>query len=127
MLSVCKTFEFAYAHKLPNHSGKCKNLHGHQGTLEIEIIDSLELRRDFPNDISSEGMIIDFYDLKSMVNSYIIDELDHHYLNDVLDVVPTSENIVMWIVGKLTGIFGPSLIRVRVYESPSSWAEWKKE
>ena len=39
MLSVTKIFEFAYAHSLPDCPGKCKNPHGYDCTLEIEVTD----------------------------------------------------------------------------------------
>ena len=129
MITVCKQFEFAYAHCLPNHEGLCKRLHGHSGSLEVEITDTPEFRRNYPENESNEGMIIDYSDLKRIVNENVISVLDHSYLNDIfpLDMRPTSENIVKWIVSRLTLIFGPSLVRIRIYESPSSWAEWKND
>ena len=122
MLSVTKKFEFAYAHYLPKHKGKCINLHGHTGTLEVELIktNTSEQLCDY------DGMIIDFGDMKRLVNEAVIDKLDHRYLNDLLEV-PTAENLVEWIVKELINVFGYSLQRVRVYETPTSYAEWRSD
>ena len=104
MLSITKIFEFAYAHSLPNHKGKCKNLHGHSGILEIEITDS---PLDFMSDY--DGMILDFGDLKEIVNREVIDKLDHTYLNDFIPI-PTAENITKWIKNVLVVFFGDGLV-----------------
>jgi len=121
MLSVTKKFDFAYAHKLLGYDGKCKNLHGHTGHLEVELI-STETTEKLCN---YNGMIIDFGDLKRLVNETVIDKLDHHYLNDFIEI-PTAENMVEWVVAELHNVFGYSLQRVRIYETPTSYAEWKR-
>jgi 6-pyruvoyl-tetrahydropterin synthase len=72
---------------------------------------------------SSEGMVIDFDDLK--VAWAPLDEyLDHRLLNDVLDV-PTAERIAMHIFGLLSSSLpGTQHLRsVRVWETPTSYAE----
>ena len=119
MLTVTKKFDFCYGHSLPDYNGKCRNQHGHNSTLEIEIGSKHPLPVDY------DGMIIDFGNIKTIVNREIIDALDHRYLNDIIRV-PTAENIVRWIVEILSGIFKDGLIRVRLYETNDSYAEWKK-
>ena len=121
MLSITKIFEFAYAHTLPNYAGKCKNLHGHNASLEIEITPSPE---DFPT--SYEGMVFDFGDLQKIVGREVIDKLDHTYLNDLIPI-PTAENTVLWIRDSLIDYFGEGLVRVRMYETSNSYAEWRRE
>jgi len=121
MLSITKIFEFAYAHSLPNHKGKCKNTHGHNCQLEIEITES---PLDFMSDY--DGMILDFGDLKGIVNKEVIDKLDHTYLNDVIPI-PTAENMALWIRDSLIDFFGGGLVRIRVYETSTSYAEWRKD
>lgn len=120
MLSVTRKFEFAGAHYLPNHPGKCQNLHGHTWKVEVEIMG--QVKKD-------TGMIIDFGDMKEKINP-IIETFDHKCLNKVLeawgvDVPPTAENLVMIFVTVLTKDF-LNLCRVRIYESDDSYAEWKK-
>ena len=121
MLSVTKKFEFAYAHFLPKHKGKCINLHGHGGVLEVELIKT----KTTDQLCDYEGMIIDFGDMKRLVNEAVIDKLDHQYLNDLMEI-PTAENLVWWVVIELENVFGYSLQRVRIYETPNSYAEWKR-
>lgn len=126
MLSVTKIMEFEAAHCLPNHKGKCKNLHGHTYRLEVEIGNKQDI-------IDDEGMIIDFGDVKKAVLEIVDDNLDHTYLNDFFTVPPTAENMVMWIVEQLQEKIGKSircsnysyLTRVRLWETSNSYAEWR--
>ena len=47
------------------------------------------------------GWIMDFGDIKAAF-APIYDQLDHHYLNDVVGLEnPTSENLALWIWQKL--------------------------
>lgn len=117
-ITVTKRFEFAYAHHLPEYNGKCANLHGHTGILEVEIGQFLQLG-------SYEGMIIDFGELKRIVEEEIIKYFDHAYLNELISR-PTAENMVSWVVEKLDNVFGQALKRIRIYETPDSYAEWKR-
>ncbi len=120
MLSVTKIFEFCYGHWLPNYDGKCANLHGHNCVLEVEVTKSDSIVTSY------QSMIIDFGDLKASVTSLVIDKIDHKCLNDIAGLeIPTAENMVLWIVKKLSPVFGDGLIRVRVYETSNSYAEWK--
>ena len=66
--SIIKKFSFAAAHRLIEtvpQGHPCSNLHGHNYECEIEIV---------TKEVS--GMIIDFSDLKKIINSGI-DEWDH--------------------------------------------------
>lgn len=67
---VSKEFNFCYGHILPNHPGKCKNLHGHNGKLIVSI---------WGIPMSESGMVIDFGDLKLIVNT-IVEKLDHAFI-----------------------------------------------
>lgn len=122
-ISVCKTFQFDAAHFLPNYEGKCKNLHGHTWLLEVEV--SLMLPFDLISEGPKQGMVIDFGDLKEVVQREVIDKLDHTLLNDVIEN-PTAENILLWIE-RVLGSFGEELCvtRLRLYETPGSFAELK--
>lgn len=121
-LSVTKRFMFCYGHFLKDHKKKCKNLHGHNSNLEVEVEGGGIKNTDYPN------MIIDFSELKKIVEKEVVDVLDHQFLNDVLNTdYPTVEYITVWVVKKLKPIFGDSLIRVSVSETDDSRAEWKKE
>ena len=122
MLTVTKRFEFAYAHSLPEYSGKCKQLHGHNAILEVEVsgppIGSSKVY---------DTMIVDFGDLKTIVNREVLDVLDHRMLNEIPGLeVPTAESMALWIWTKLEAVFGVGLERVRVHETFNSYAEIKR-
>src|SRR5690349_13980098 len=59
---VTKVIEFAYGHRLLEHGGKCRYLHGHNGIAEVDI-DSEQLDR--------LGMVIDFGDINEVVKKWI--------------------------------------------------------
>lgn len=122
MLTVTKKFEFCYGHFLPGYHGKCKEQHGHNATLEVEVSGTgkLALPKHY------EGMVIDFSDIKHFVNGLIIDVFDHKNINNFIKI-PTAENMVVWIVQQLRQSFGQDLVRVRLYETNDSYAEWRKE
>jgi len=113
MLRVCKTFRFDAAHYLPNYEGKCKRMHGHTWTLEVEV----------SGDVKEDGMVVDFAKLKDVVNHRAISFLDHTLLNDLVPT-PTCENILSWIWENLEDWVEPAkLTRLRLYETPDSFAE----
>ena len=116
--SVCKIFSFESAHYLPGYKGKCSNLHGHHWTLEVGV--SGPVNKD-------SGMVIDFAELKSIVNQVVIDRLDHTCLNDLelpFSKTPTCENLLEWIATRLNWDRGPEVVcRLRLYETPDSFAE----
>ena len=124
MISICKKFEFTAAYRLMYHDGKCHNLHGHTYQLEVEVTGSV------CGEGPKFGMIMDFSSLKEIVNEEIIDRLDHTDLNESLPtgVYPTAEAMVEWMSRVLQGRLLHSninLIRVRLYETPTSYAEWR--
>lgn len=117
MMSVTKIFEFAAAHHLPGHEGKCANVHGHTYTVEVEFMRTAGI-------LSQKGMVIDFDEVSEQCKP-VIDALDHRDLNAIMPM-PTAENIAEWLAEKLGMIFTGEVevIRVRVWESPRSYAEW---
>lgn len=68
-------FQFAAAHRLPEHDGPCATLHGHTWRGELTVVAPLDERT---------GMAMDFSDLKRVVDGVVP---DHQYLNDVVPVV----------------------------------------
>ena len=126
MICICRTFTFEAAHHLPNYKGKCSRPHGHGFKLEVEVSGRINEK-----DVSEKGMIMDFGILKKMVNDYIIDQVDHTYLNDKMKN-PTAENTVMEIKGILSEHiastdFHINLERIRLYETENSYAEWRRD
>ncbi len=83
---LSKDFKFDAAHNLIHYHGKCEKLHGHTYRLRVVV----EGRPD------SEGMIIDFIELKQIVKDRVISRLDHAYINDII-TQPSAENIALWV------------------------------
>jgi 6-pyruvoyltetrahydropterin/6-carboxytetrahydropterin synthase len=113
-MELTKIFEFDAAHQLPNYDGKCANLHGHRWKLEVTIEGEPDTK---------SGMIVDFKDLKKIVNDQVIEVLDHHCLNDLIEN-PTAEEIIRWIWTKL--IASGDLKRLRLWESATSHVTLEK-
>jgi 6-pyruvoyltetrahydropterin/6-carboxytetrahydropterin synthase len=145
MLSVTKIFEFAYGHCLPNHPGLCKNFHGHNCKLEVEFARGYVVqqrddstRLTFESDsTNNDGMVVDFGDIKKILQP-TIEQLDHQNLNEVMSQLyfpPTAENMCLFfrdhINAKLLAMYPNGtplrLIRVRCYETSTSYAEWKMD
>ncbi|HPD97269.1 MAG TPA: 6-carboxytetrahydropterin synthase QueD [Synergistales bacterium] len=107
-----KDFSFDAAHKLEKYHGKCEALHGHTYRFQV----TLEGRPD------SEGMIMDFIELKKIVGDRVLSRLDHSYLNEIIPQ-PTAENIGLWIWSELESEIlreNCCLWSVQVWETPSS-------
>ncbi len=87
---IRKQFRFEAAHVLPHHPGKCSRLHGHSYRLEVAVAGPLQ------DAGPSQGMVLDFDELASVVESAVIERLDHSSLNDLLPN-PTAEHIAQWV------------------------------
>ena len=124
-MKICRIFHFSSAHTLPNHEGKCWQLHGHNYKLEVEL-KGPTLFSDGP----SKGMLIDFKDLDDMIKGLIIEDLDHKYLNDIVGN-PTAENLILWIIHRLRTMttLGNSIrfYRIRLWENHKSYVEVGEE
>jgi len=123
MVSICRRFEFHAAHHLPFHQGKCKNIHGHSYFLEVEV--SGDIQKKGP----ASGMVTDFGILKEIVNTHVVELLDHQDLNKIW-MTPTAEamvqDIAVWLEPPLEK-FNLSIERVRLYETSNSYAEWRNK
>jgi 6-pyruvoyltetrahydropterin/6-carboxytetrahydropterin synthase len=82
--------------------------------------------------------MIDFGDIKDIWKNEIEIFLDHRYLNDTLPPMnTTAENMVVWIFEKMAEALkredrqnqylGARVEFVRLYETPTSYAEAKRE
>lgn len=121
--SITKIFTFDSAHFLPGHKGKCANVHGHTYRLEVTVA-----RKNASLAVggSSDGMVIDFADLKDIVNTEIIEKVDHKLLNDVYDFRTTSENLGGFFYRTLEHKLSPydvEVVKLRLWESPTSYVE----
>lgn len=138
--TVCKQFSFDAAHRLLNHDGKCANEHGHTYKLEVFV-------RGVVNDITKhpkQGMVVDFYDISTVWKESLEPYLDHQNLNESIGPmigITTAENMATWILDKFStalnarliaeaaeqdepvSIFVPELFKVRLWETPTGYAE----
>ena len=128
--SVTRRFEFCAAHFLPDYEGKCKDLHGHNYVLEVEVGHDIQNHYDTPqrqDNWSYEGTIVDFSELKHFVEVHVIDHIDHKVLNDVFSdsyMPPTAENMCRWIWDCLDDYqFKGKIQRIRVWETSNCYAE----
>ncbi len=133
MMKIAKEFHWEMGHRLPDHFGLCKNIHGHSYKMIVE----------FEGELDEQGMVIDFYDVEKIINP-IIEKLDHAFmvkdddkltleflekLNSkkvVINFFTTVENICKYISEKIIKSNLPDNIEnviVRVYETSEDYAE----
>ena len=136
-------------HRVPNHSSKCRHMHGHRYRWEAELEGDVVTTRG----VSEEGMLIDFSEVSKILNTHIHDVVDHAFLvfegdevavealkmmetehrTVILPFIPTAENLAKWafeqVESHISSSYGNSLIlrAFHVRETPKSWASWYKE
>lgn len=139
MISVTKIFNFEMAHALYNYEGPCANIHGHSYILHV----TLKSATGGKNELTPPGFIMDFKDLKEIVNSKVIALLDHklvlslEYVNSLepntsfnnlfqFGTEPTAENLLLFISKELTASLPSevSLHSLKLFETNNSYAEW---
>lgn len=134
-MKIAKEFHWEMGHRLPEHFGLCKNIHGHSYKMIVE----------FEGELDEQGMVIDFYDVEKKI-APIIDELDHAFMvkdddmialdfleklnskKNVVSFESTVENICKYISDQIIKSNLPKNIQyitVRVYETAEDYAEEK--
>ncbi|MFM7016054.1 MAG: 6-pyruvoyl trahydropterin synthase family protein [Bacteroidota bacterium] len=143
MVTLNKIFTFDMAHALEHYPGKCRHIHGHTYILHVSVNGEILNKPGAPLD----GMIADFTDIKQWVKGEVIDVFDHalvlrqnsEHANMnwseqnwtriiITPYQPTCENIMLDIRDRLNKKIpsGLELVQLRLYETPTSYAEWKK-
>jgi len=144
MIRVTKQFHFEMAHALFGYNGPCKNIHGHSYRLSVCIKGPVIHDNQDPKN----GMVLDFSDLKKMVQSAVIDEFDHALVLNAdsphkeiqvnkalfeklifVNYQPTCENLIIEIANRLRKVLPSQLIlhHLKLNETASSFAEWYLE
>jgi 6-pyruvoyltetrahydropterin/6-carboxytetrahydropterin synthase len=141
---VRKEVQLDMAHRVPNHKSKCRNLHGHRYKVEAVFSGPLE------ENGSSEGMVIDFGDIKNWMMATIHNPYDHGSMfwdqdpageslsilgsmngwnMHFVEFIPTAENLAKFWYDRLDAYIGAMdrqrgmcLDYVRVFETPTSVA-----
>lgn len=132
MVYVTRKSHFSASHRLFNPTfsdeqneqifDKCNNLrgHGHNYVLEVTV-------KGYPD--PSTGYVIDLKQLRDIIESEIVDKVDHKHLNYDVEflegIIPTAENIaiVFWSILEKsipTGI----LHSVKLFESDNNFVEY---
>ncbi len=134
MIQITRRLEFDAGHRVLGHEGKCRHIHGHRYAAEITIqgpgLDSL-------------GRVIDFGVVKAVVGDWIDKHWDHNLLLNSKDPLlfgpldeervpylfggnPTAENMARELWQVATNLLASNLqvIRVRIYETPSCYADF---
>ncbi len=140
---ITKEIEIDMGHRVPNHKSECRNFHGHRYKIEVGVDDKVCVI----NELSDEGMVIDFGDLKQIMIDVIDKFYDHSlilyekdewvsYFDDmrdsgmkinIVDFIPTVENLTRHWFEVLMPILEVSKIRlhhVKVWETPTSTATY---
>lgn len=116
---LTKTFRFEASHQLIGHDGRCSRLHGHSWIGKI-VVEGPALHQSGPK----KGMLVDYGDIKVAVQSLVDDYLDHHHLNETLEMdSPTSELIAKWIYDQLYDKI-PGLAMIVVEETCTSSCQY---
>ena len=141
LLRLTKRFTFEMAHALPAYQGKCHNIHGHSYKLFVTVEGEPSLAEGSPN-----GMVLDFGNIKEIVQQRIVDHYDHALVlprqvtnsnpsNQELggfaakiiwvDFTPTTENLLIHFAQLLADAFPEDtrLYSLKLYETESSCAE----
>jgi 6-pyruvoyltetrahydropterin/6-carboxytetrahydropterin synthase len=110
--------------------GRCanRNGHGHNYTLEVTVAGE-------PDPVT--GFVVDLKWLKDVMEREVLEDWDHRHLNletpefAVAKLIPTTENLAIaaWkrLEPSVTAAGGPRLSRVRIYETPEIFAEYRGE
>jgi 6-pyruvoyltetrahydropterin/6-carboxytetrahydropterin synthase len=143
-MQITTRLEFDSGHRIPCHKSQCRNLHGHRYAIEITLSGDIIQQEGS----SEQGMVMDFSDVKSIAREVLVDVWDHAFLvykNDtvildflntleghktvVMNTVPTAENLAAEAFRILNASYQDNygnhlrLERVRLYETPNSWAD----
>lgn len=143
-MQITTRLEFDAGHRIPDHKSQCRNLHGHRYALEITLSGDIISQKE----VSENGMVMDFSDVKKIARESVVDVWDHAFLvfkddKVVLDFlnslpnhktvifpcVPTAENMAAEAFKILKDEYKDTygnhlkLEQVRLYETPNSWAD----
>jgi len=81
VLTISRTIEFDAGHRVPNHDGQCCNPHGHRYRVVLTVAGHLDTENGSP----SEGMVLDFGFLKTLLMRHVHSVLDHGFIVHVGD------------------------------------------
>ncbi len=141
-IRITKIFTFETGHALYGYNGKCKNIHGHSYKLAVTVIGKPIIEEG----AAKLGMVIDFGDLKKIVQEEIVNSFDHATVFNkntphidlakelikldhnviLVDYQPTSENMVIDFANKIKTRLPENikLFSLKLQETDTCHAEW---
>ena len=144
MFYITKIFHFEAAHALNGYDGKCRNIHGHSYEMRINV-KGMPLNE--PGN-PKNGIVIDFHDLKNIVNQEVIEKFDHSFIignnmpKDFVEITkqnfdkvvelpyqPTTENMLADFAQRIKSRLPQhvELYSVTLQETRDNIAEWREE
>ena len=143
-IEITRRLEFDAGHRIPNHEGHCRHIHGHRYVIEVTLLGDVLKHQGYADD----GMVLDFGDIKKLTNELIVSKWDHAFLvakedqslvnflgsipdhkTVILEAIPTVENLAQTAFSILEPVFKNNfsgrlnLSRLRLYETPNCWAD----
>ncbi|MFY1633628.1 6-pyruvoyl trahydropterin synthase family protein [Solwaraspora sp. WMMB335] len=121
MYRIGKAFTFEAGHWLTGlpDGHRCARQHGHSYIVEVVLASPT---------LTDPGFVVDFGELAPL-KDHLDQAFDHRVLNDVVPVVPTSENLARvvfeWCAAKLTLPHDAVVESVRIRETAATWAEYR--
>lgn len=144
-VELTRKFTFEAAHALEGYDGLCRQIHGHSYKLYVTVSGTPSTDPADPK----LGMVIDFSELKRMVNEQIVDRLDHAlvvrqgaYVPELLEAMrgaweriielpyqPTCENMVVDFAERITVQLPDrvKLAEIKLYETENSSATYRPQ
>lgn len=115
--------DFSSSHQLRHYEGKCENMHGHNFSVEVDVVGE---RLD-----PKLGLLMDFKELKRLLK-IVTDELDHKHLNNLpafAEQNPSSELLAQYVFRRMRDLLADHPVRlaqVMVSEKDSSRAYYSE-
>jgi len=133
MIKCTRKFHFDAAHRIIEHKGKCRDLHGHRYVMEVSFASEKT---------DSMGMVIDFGTVKEILGTWIDENFDHNTILSIKDSQlgeyihsitgqkiyymednPTAENIALHLLNdicpKLFVECGVGIQKILIHETPN--------
>ena len=147
---ICKAFEVESGHQLSKHPEKCRLPHGHSRRIEVVLesdkLDARDMVCDFAVIKDAARQVVEAFDHALCVNSCdpMFATLKKVYGEGVIEFVdedPTTEVVARTIFQAIRANLakqarqpkarfpmrrGVRLVRVRVWETSSAWAEYEE-
>lgn len=141
IVRITKEFNFEMAHALYGYDGPCANIHGHSYHLSVTVKGVPKQNNEHPKN----GMLLDFGELKQLIQKEIINSFDHSLTLNKRDPFcqtlsksqlyakvielpyqPTIENMIVDFAHKIKKLL-PKPIKLhamKLQETSTSFAEW---